>query len=374
MTTWNDSHRISEELASAAHIALHKGDSPQAEALFLRAAEAEEEALLQLNPSDKPRTFGITAVSAVALWYRAGVLARAEATAYRILAHTDVIEPFAANQLRTLLQMVWNLRAQQEAGVKFVPGQVQVSVRGGQVVTGGAPLDLIVEKVQTIQAMFYRTIEWLSKKPLRRHGPAPTEIQEICRPWLFQGVPASYQFVVAIERPKQIDMFNDKGFEPQLVASTFLSILESAAEDPVQALNEVVPDPEYKAAFLRLTRNLTPTTGKTFSQMEIKAAGDTRRVLLVPESRRMISKTLRDATPVAKELEPVTVRGILRAVHLDKDWLEVMQEDHKEVRVNEVGETLDDVIGPMVNRKVTVQVGRDSNGRLHFRDIELVDD
>ncbi len=369
--TWSDSHRISEELASAAHVALQRGDSPQAESLFLKAAEAEENALMQLSASDKPRTFGITAISAVALWYRGGDLERAETAAYRVLAHGGAVEAFAVSQLRTLLQTVWNVRAQREAGVKFVPGQVQVSVKGGEVVTGGAPLDLIVEKVQTIQSLFYRTTELLSGIPLRRHGPASSEIQETCRPWLFQGVPASYQFVVAIQRPRQKDMFDEKGLDPQLVASTFLSILENAAEDPVDGLAKVVPDPDYKAAFLKLTRNLAPT-GKVFSQMEVKAAGDSRLVVLVPESRKVISKTLRDASPSAKELDPVVLKGILRAVHLNRDWLEVM-EDGKEIRIVDVGETLDDVIGPMVNRHVTVQAGRDKSGKLHFRDIELDD-
>jgi len=54
--------------------------------------------------------------------------------------------------------------------VNFLPGQVFVSVKGGEVITGGAPLDLIVEKVQTIQAMFYRTIEFIKDMPLRVRG------------------------------------------------------------------------------------------------------------------------------------------------------------------------------------------------------------
>lgn len=368
--SWSDAHRVSEELASEAHIALRQGDSHLAQALFLKAADAEEKALLQVSPTDKPRTFGITAVSAVALWYKGGELSKAEATAYRVLAHGDALEPFAVEQLRALLQTVWNARAQQAAGVKFVPGQVQVSVRGGEVVKGGAPLDLIVDKVQTIQSLFYRTTEWITKRPLRRKGPAPKEIQEICRPWLFQGVPASYQFVVAIERPKQIDAFDDKGLDPQLVASTFLSILENAVDDPAQGLSQIVPDPEYKAAFLKLTRNLTPT-GKVFSQMEVKAAGDARRVVLIPGVRGTISETLRKEAPADTNLlEPIEVKGVLRAVHLDQDWIEVQDENNKHVKINDVGEALDDVIGPMMNRPVTVRAGKDKNNKLHFRDIE----
>jgi hypothetical protein len=254
-----------------------------------------------------------------------------------------------------------------------VRGQVQVSVRGGEVVTGGAPLDLIVEKVQTIQSLFYRTTEWLKQMPLRRQGPAPKEIQETCRPWLFQGVPASYQFVVAIQSPRQHDWVNTDTTTPELVASTFLSILKNAVEDPAEGLSRLVPDKDYKAAFLKLTRSLAPT-GKMFGQMEVMAAGDPTPVVLVPESRKAIAQTLRaEAPPSGDDMEPAVVKGVLRAVHLDQDWIEITMDGGKGIRVANVGEALDDVIGPMVNHSVVVQALRDKKDKLHFRDIERED-
>jgi hypothetical protein len=66
-----------------------------------------------------------------------------------------------------LLQAIWNEQAQKEAGVSFVSGQVVVSVKGGQVVTGGAPLDLILGKVHIVENLFYRTAEFLKSVPLR---------------------------------------------------------------------------------------------------------------------------------------------------------------------------------------------------------------
>lgn len=68
-------------------------------------------------------------------------------------------------------------------------------------------------------------------------------------------------------------------------------------------------------------------------------------------------------------MQPVEVKGILRAVHLDQDWMEI-QDGHQQFRINDVGETLDDVIGPMMNRQVTVKAAKDQNNKLHFRDIE----
>src|SRR5260370_33247705 len=109
------------------------------------------------------------------------------------------IPQFARVDLRNLIQAIWTESSKRTANVPFLPGQVFVSVKGGEVITGGAPLELIVEKVQTIQSMFYRTVEFIQDKPLRRRGGPIREIQELCRPWLFQAAPGSYQFTVAIQ-------------------------------------------------------------------------------------------------------------------------------------------------------------------------------
>lgn len=77
-------------------------------------------------------------------------------------------------------------------------------------------------------------------------------------------------------------------------------------------------------------------------------------------------------SPKDAQSTEVALRGILRAVHLEKDWLEVYVGDAP-VRISGVGETVDDVIGPMVNHSVVVQVIRDGRGAFSFRDIELED-
>ena len=64
-----------------------------------------------------------------------------------------------------------------------------------------------------------------------------------------------------------------------------------------------------------------------------------------------------------------SIVGVLRAVHLDRDWIELtVGNDH--IRITQVGEAVDDVIGPMVNHSVVVRVVRESENRLLFRDIE----
>jgi len=73
---WLTLRTASEALAARAHEALRAGIGKEAEALFQQAAAAEEEALSNLDPS-RPRTLGVTAVSAVSLWYKGKDLQRA---------------------------------------------------------------------------------------------------------------------------------------------------------------------------------------------------------------------------------------------------------------------------------------------------------
>ena len=314
----------------------------------------------------------MSAVSAVSLYFKAGELTIAEGLAYKCLA-PEGLPDFAGEQLRGLLQSVWSEQTRVRAGVGFAPGQVLVSVKGGEVIEGGAPLDLIVEKVQTVQSLFYRTAEFIQGLPHRKRGAPEKEIQDSCRPWLFQAAPGSYQFAIAVQEAKQREMFDSDEPRPVEIAQQFLNIVRASIEAPEEELPEIVPDAEYRGTFLKLTRNLAPS-GKRFDQLDIRSASETRTLSLVPSSRTVVNQAIRASRP-AVETQPETedtIRGVLRALHLDEDWIEVTVDD-RSLRIDQVVETVDDVIGPMVNHPVIVQVVRDHQGRLHFRDIETDD-
>ena len=233
---------------------------------------------------------------------------------------------------------------------------------------GGAPLDLIVEKAQAVQSIFYRTVEYVQNMPLRRRGPPSRDLQARCRPWLFQSIPGSYQFSVAIQKPRQADLFGDPFPEPTVLTQTFLSILRCTSELPNQSLGAVVTKEDYRQTFLKMARNLSPS-GRAFSRLEIQGAGDRRPVIFSPETRRVISETLREPQTAGPPAEAeVTISGVLRALHLDNDWLEVTSGGIHH-RVTGVGDAIDDVIGPMVNHDVVVRARRRGHA-LAFIDIE----
>ena len=372
--TWDQYHSLSERLAVEAGSARRVGDTQRAEALYRDAAAAEDSAFAEL-PSEKHRTRGVTAVSSVALWYKGQDYNAAERLAHRHLAAGE-LPSFAIAQLRELLHFIWAAQTAGRAGVRFVPGDVLVAVKGGQVIHGGAPLDLIVRKVEGIQAILFRTVEMLLQRPFRRHGGPEADILSMFRPWLFQAPAGSYQFAVRVQEPEQRDLWEAERPQLERVTATFFGVLRASATDPEADLASIVPNSQYREAFLTLSRNLAPT-GKTFERLEVRDAGAPAEpgALFRPDTRQQINAALRrmkPPRPTTTTDEPITIRGVLRGVHLDQDWLEVATTEtpSRHIRVDEASEALDDVVGPMVNRRVVVTSVR--RGQKHlYRDIEM---
>jgi hypothetical protein len=367
---WLEYHTASQRLAEKAATSGRVLPRDAVARLFGEAALLETKALRALE-RDKVRTLGVTAVSAVSLYYKASEFQEAERLAFEVMNWPE-LPSFAGDQIRDLLNAIWSEQARSTADVAFLPGQVLVSVKGGEVVTGGAPLDLVVEKVQTIQAMFIRTAEMLLSRPHRTRGGAPAEIRELCRPWLFQAAPGSYQFAVAIQEPAQIDMFGENRPNAEQISREFMDILRASTVDPATQLPKVVEDPEYRRTFLKLSRNLAPRAkSKVFDEMEVRFPGDQHGVELSSQTRQTIQAALRiQSQPTGEEATPeVTLEGTLRAVHLDEDWLEITVEGKHRV-VWSVQEAYDDVVGPLMNRPVVVRARQAKNGKLKLIDIE----
>lgn len=380
--TWAMNHTESSHYASLAEIALKDNNPQKATELYRLAAEKEINSLkfLDLN---KVRTLGVTIVSAVSLYYKANEFEKAEHLSHQYLAKEN-LPSFAVDQLKDLLQTIWNEKIFQDYNIEFTKGEVLVSVSGGEIVTGGAPLDLVLGKVNEISLYFYRTIEMLLHKPLRKRGNPENEIMQQCRPWLFQAPPGSYQFAVRVQKPLQQSLFEDEMPQVDQITNKFIEIINATSQGNQTELERVVPDEEYRATFLKMTRNLAPT-GKSFGKLEIKPTGnsDLESVILIPDSREIINEVIKtpknDSKKHEEKEEEVRLTGVLRGLHLDKDWIEVTvykndKEEH--IKISRTGEVVDDIIGSMVNRRVIVDTLRNfknSKEVYYFKDIQIDD-
>jgi hypothetical protein len=384
--SWLIHHTRSEEYAVQAEEHIRQRETSHAVEYYRLAAEAEAEALESLSPS-KVRTFGITATSAVSLYYKAREYKLAKLLAHKCLS-TDLLPAFAVEELEDLLQIMRYEESRAELGIQFIEGEVLVSVRGGEILYGAAPLELVLRKVEQVKSIFYRTTELLLDLPFRARGGPTQDVKGQCDPWLFQAPAGSYQFAVRVRRPKDFTQL-DLGLMPDLelrveqITQKFLEIVKAATQDPEGELVEAVPQEEYRKSFLKLTRELAPpVSGKSFNRMEIKASSDVGAtpVLLVPETREAIKNVLRKSEIIPQEnseIKYTQLSGTLRELQLDKDWIEISVDDEN-IRIYEAQDEIDDVIGPMVNKRVVVEVAEHSDRspekKYSLRDIQLEED
>jgi hypothetical protein len=383
--SWLVHHSRSEEYASQAENFYRQQELNRSTEFYRLAAEAEVKALQALDPS-KSRTIGITVVSAASLYFKAREFLQAKRIAYEYLA-TDLLPPFAVEELEELVQVIHYEELSAKSGIQFIEGEVLVSVSGGEIMYGAAPLELVLRKVEEISKLFYRTTEMLLDIPLRKHGAPNQSVKTQCNPWLFQAPPGSYQFAVRVRKPQEQLVIPgvDVGLRVEQITKKFLEIIRAATQDPEGELIEVVPNQEYRETFMKLTRNLAPpATGKSFKQMEIKSTQDIEPhpVILLSDTREVISNALRKAEPVfieSPEQKIIQLRGTLRGLQLDDDWIEVnIDGESKNRKIYDAKEEIDDVIGSMVNRRVIVEVvehsERYSDKKYFLRDLQAEED
>lgn len=377
--SWRDHHSSSERLAATAEVAIREGDFERANSLYRQAAREETAAFHSLG-NDLQRTRGVTAVSAVALWYKAHDYQTAQNLAH-LCSAAGSIPDFAITQLRELLQMIWAAGDAEKVGLRFVAGDVLVAIKGGLVVYGGAPLNLILQKVEGIQAVLYRTVEMLLSVPFRRRGGPSSDVQSMFRPWLFQAPAGSYQFTVRMQEPLQQQLWEVGRPKVERVTETFFRVLRAASTNPEEDLPRVVPDDQYRKAFLSLSRGLAPS-GDTFERLEVRSAAMPieQAVSFELTARRGLNLALRQFQPPDKSTDEkeVVIKGVLRGLQLDRDWLEIttdesLRDSSETLRIWDATEVLDDVIGPLVNRKVIVTAIRRGSKYL-YRDIDAQGD
>ena len=367
--SWKQHHEESEGFASQADVALRDNEPDAARRLYARAAASEERAVADLDTSKK-RTLGISVVSAAALYYKSQDLSQAQAVACRWLAKGETLPEFAVRQLRTLLETIWVEERQDLLGVDFAPRRVLVSAKGGNVLRGGARLDLIIPTMQDVLSFLRRTAEFVHQTPFRTRGPQSAFIKDQFRPWVLQTAPGSYQFAVALQQPSGGQKVPDERTFQSTVVDQAMVIL-AAAKDVGGAMRDAVPDPAYSQAFLKLARNLSPT-GSAHQTLVIRTSGPAapdRAVTLDLSTRTFFEEALQsDQRDAHHEPSTLALIGRLRAVDLDQGWIQLTQANTN-TRVKGVSRRAHNTVLELMDHYVVVHATR-RDGQLHYDRIE----
>jgi hypothetical protein len=372
----NDQHTTAQELSARAAALLAEGRDQEAQRLFAEAAKHEATALASVPP-EKTRTRSVLSVSVASLLYKGTLLDEAERAIFHYLAPGD-LDGWADTQLRELLQVVTDERLLLTTLSRRYSGEsITVSLRGGEIGMGTGPLDLILEKATGFRSLLYRVAEWVGRFPLRHHGPPPKELQDLVQARATEPVASSYRLEIRLTEPIQPDLFQPTRVPPAELSERLFNFLECLTTGTPERLEDLIPQPDYRKALLQLTRNIVPG-GRRVREIGIyRKKDDHLQAVYLTDA---LPAKIREAIPSSSKSpteEHTSYRGVLRALHLDRNWLTLTLEDGTHITCDTVPEMLDDVVGPMVNRHVLVTGPlRQKRGksRLLVSEIELVDE
>lgn len=371
----NNQHTKAQEISAHAASLLSAGQSEKARQLFAEAADLEAKAI-DLVPPDKVRTRSILSISHASLLYKAGKLKEAERCIFAYLSAGKLAD-WGEAQIRELLNVVTDEYLLVSAtGRRYSGESITMALRGGDIGAGTGPLDLVLEKAAGFRSLLYRTAEWVGQFPLRRHGPPAKELLDLVQARVTEPAIGSYTLEIKLTEPVQPHLYEPLKVPPSEVSDGLFAFLDCLTSGAPEELDHIIPQPGYRKALLQLTRNIVPG-GKRIREISIyRKKHDRLQSICLTDA---LPPRIREAIP--KEEVPAeerwTDRGILRALHLDNDWLVLAKDDGTHVRASTVPELLDDVVGPMVNRRVIVTGTQSQLGlekRFLVSEIELADE
>ena len=373
----NEAHMQAQELSVRAEMSERAGDSSQARELYLNAAGFERIAYEKI-PADKPRTLGALAVSWLALLYKAKSPTVAP-VAYSLLIREDLPRS-AVIQIKDILASTWEDQELRDTGRELSEASIEVALKGPDIGSGSAPIGLIANSIDGINRLLYRITESLLDFPLRKRGRPRNTVLNACQAIVTEPQVGSFRFGLRLIDPLQLPMFREDRVRGNEIAKTTFHVLESVSSAPEitelpEMLKEYVPRPEYRRAMLQIVRNFVPD-GREVKEMtfSLNNQGEIQSTTLFDFTRFSINQMLAVEShyEIHSDGEYREFNGILRAIHLDRDWLEIALDNDKTQRCEIIHEMLDDVVGPMVNRRVNVKGQWYSpSSRFDLLDIEL---
>lgn len=369
-----DMHRRAEQRMATADALAAQGLSDEARKLYREAADCEAQVFADI-PKLRPRTRGIVAVSVVSLYFKADAFAEAIRHGYQYLADAESPLPeFARTQIEDLLDEAKSQLKIRSMGQDLSIQRFAVSLKGDSVLSGLAPLDLLVMKLKQIENYVLRVGEWVANRPFRQRWQGDGQLLELYTPMVGGFSAGSFQFEVRIAAPAQPRLpllEEERQLTPESVAESCFSIIETITNSTKSKLEDQVTDPQYREVFVKLVRSLLPD-GKRVKEIEVRriGAGSLATAVLTPDVRRTVQQYLPPKRPEEQARAPHI--GVLRALDLDKGWI-ILAEAQQRTRLSIASDRIfDDVVGPLVNHRVRVEMEW-SNQRRKFLVSDIVE-
>ena len=133
-----------------------------------------------------------------------------------------------------------------------------------------------------------------------------------------------------IQKPRQGTLFPEIEVNVEEVSQRFLQISQQRPRILRKVSDRLYPMTSIEGPFFKLTRNLAPTGSPSVVSPLDPAFPEVEPIVLGVESREGIRAALKKQlprSPSRRMWENVQLRGVLRALDLDNDWIEIVVRD-----------------------------------------------
>lgn len=347
---------LASRLATEADRCVLEGQREKASELYARAAELTREAL-ERAPKDAFKSRALFMVNIPMLLFKAQRYAEAEQAAREYMAAQPTPSAGVLSRLREVAFNSWQalsvMQAEELESVRSI-ASCELSLEGGAVRWGLAPLDEVIKREASLRELFHRSAEYLEGLPYRARGAPPPQIQRAAQLYASAGGPGSYRVrVKVLSAPEQLELESPtkhlRGYGEPLVHQA-LQIVREVIDDEYAGNTEV--DPHYRISFMRIVRDLAPD-GQVVRSAELAGGESTWiRTRMTAEARPIITRAISE---IIRSEGLVQVTGTLVGMWLETEYLsvEIKQDQGKTVTLRAPkNEGYEERVGALWTRKV----------------------
>lgn len=316
MTTVNELHPRAMDLADEAFRLRRSGSDARAKEMFLEALELERAAAVLLPPDEQAEpSRSILYRSAASLAYNGEDFSTAERLVAQGLSGFPPIE--IREELKNLYEDINFKRHLQAHGVVLSDNQWVMTIHGNATSFGGTLVEPLMDRVDRVTALFYRTVERLLGIHYRTSGGITRAIKETYGLYVKAFAPSSFAVSFQIGAPEQqISLFEDqeprKPVEPDFVVDELMKCLEIWESEKTEVLRETIGDETYYQNFVGIAEQIAPD-GDAVKLVGFKAVrqGEEKPVTL-RKNRRQLRESISAEQLSDQEPLSTTLRGVLR--------------------------------------------------------------
>ena len=375
MLTVKDLHPKAMDLAEMAFRHRRRGEEDRAKSLFLEAMEMERKAALLLPAKQESEpSRSILYRSAASLAFNA---AEFETADWLIANGLSGFPPHEIKEeLKNLYDDVNFMRHLTAKGIELSDEQWLMTIAGNATAHGVTPVDQLLQRVEKLSTIFYRTVERLLKIPYRISGGVNKEIKDLYGLYVTALMPGSFAIKFQLGHPNpQLSLFADqvprKPVDPDTVIDEVLKCFRIIESPEPRQLREHILDETYYENFVGLAKQIAPDGDQIsvvgFTTMRNGKEG----YLALRKNRQQLRETpeLRPQGDTEREgVERKTYKGILRYASspINRKFGTV------KLNVAETGSTLavkvpisimKDVVQPFYEERVVIVVSEKGNER-----------